>query len=166
MQKPLLLLSSAALLSVAVLRATAGNNSKTYIAAAKPSPKMAHPTATKAKAVPPKIDADSKTISAFIENRCLSCHDTATQKGGLDLEKLPLNLDDARTFETWVNVHDMVRDGEMPPPKKAQPTTPERAAFKNRLAGKLDRKSTRLNSSHLVISYAVFCLKNKKLHTS
>src|SRR5256885_17041620 len=30
----------------------------------------------------------------------------------------------------------------------------------------LDRKSTRLNSSHLVISYAVFCLKkkNSKLH--
>src|SRR5256885_11151918 len=26
---------------------------------------------------------------------------------------------------------------------------------------RLDRKSTRLNSSHLVISYAVFCLKNK-----
>src|SRR5256885_7319788 len=31
-------------------------------------------------------------------------------------------------------------------------------------AGALDRKSTRLNSSHLVISYAVFCLKKKK-HT-
>src|SRR5256885_3561286 len=31
-------------------------------------------------------------------------------------------------------------------------------------AGQLwgDRKSTRLNSSHLVISYAVFCLKKKK----
>src|SRR2546426_7240823 len=27
----------------------------------------------------------------------------------------------------------------------------------------LDRKSTRLNSSHLVISYAVFCLKKKKM---
>src|SRR5256885_3053729 len=27
---------------------------------------------------------------------------------------------------------------------------------------KLDRKSTRLNSSHLVISYAVFCLKKKR----
>src|SRR5471030_3460979 len=26
----------------------------------------------------------------------------------------------------------------------------------------IDRKSTRLNSSHLGISYAVFCLKNKK----
>src|SRR5256885_15612209 len=28
-------------------------------------------------------------------------------------------------------------------------------------AAKQDRKSTRLNSSHLVISYAVFCLKKK-----
>src|SRR5438034_6687971 len=30
-----------------------------------------------------------------------------------------------------------------------------------RLAGRIDRKSTRLNSSHTVISYAVFCLKKK-----
>src|SRR5256885_12432639 len=30
------------------------------------------------------------------------------------------------------------------------------------LVKSLDRKSTRLNSSHLVISYAVFCLKKKK----
>src|SRR5256885_10181517 len=30
------------------------------------------------------------------------------------------------------------------------------------LESSLDRKSTRLNSSHLVISYAVFCLKKKK----
>src|SRR5256885_1027435 len=29
-----------------------------------------------------------------------------------------------------------------------------------------DRKSTRLNSSHLVISYAVFCLKKKKKRTA
>src|SRR2546426_9943388 len=32
-------------------------------------------------------------------------------------------------------------------------------------AGDPDRKSTRLNSSHLVISYAVFCLKKKKRTT-
>src|SRR5437588_4484749 len=31
-----------------------------------------------------------------------------------------------------------------------------------RAAGVRDRKSTRLNSSHTVISYAVFCLKKKK----
>src|SRR2546426_8160838 len=33
---------------------------------------------------------------------------------------------------------------------------------KNELSSATDRKSTRLNSSHLVISYAVFCLKKKK----
>src|SRR5437773_8305384 len=30
----------------------------------------------------------------------------------------------------------------------------------------LDRKSTRLNSSHITISYAVFCLKKKKTKTN
>src|SRR5437588_11008884 len=30
------------------------------------------------------------------------------------------------------------------------------------IGGHMDRKSTRLNSSHTVISYAVFCLKKKK----
>src|SRR5690625_6172203 len=30
-------------------------------------------------------------------------------------------------------------------------------------ASSLDRKSTRLNSSHVAISYAVFCLKKKKI---
>src|SRR3989442_9097162 len=32
----------------------------------------------------------------------------------------------------------------------------------NRRLNELDRKSTRLNSSHVRISYAVFCLKKKK----
>src|SRR3712207_7665647 len=31
--------------------------------------------------------------------------------------------------------------------------------------GRQDRKSTRLNSSHANISYAVFCLKKKKTHS-
>src|SRR3989442_13901904 len=34
------------------------------------------------------------------------------------------------------------------------------------IAGERDRKSTRLNSSHVRISYAVFCLKKKKTNTS
>src|SRR5258705_7698084 len=34
--------------------------------------------------------------------------------------------------------------------------------LQTRLALEIDRKSTRLNSSHLGISYAVFCLKKKK----
>src|SRR5262245_32243950 len=37
----------------------------------------------------------------------------------------------------------------------------ERAPQKARAGDQVDRKSTRLNSSHLGISYAVFCLKKK-----
>src|SRR2546426_9335600 len=46
----------------------------------------------------------------------------------------------------------------------AQPLTPRRATWLvlRRETQRTDRKSTRLNSSHLVISYAVFCLKKKK----
>src|SRR5258707_11549342 len=41
---------------------------------------------------------------------------------------------------------------------------PQRGAVEKRLPTieELDRKSTRLNSSHANISYAVFCLKKKK----
>src|SRR5699024_12150187 len=35
------------------------------------------------------------------------------------------------------------------------------AQFEAQAAGQIDRKSTRLNSSHVSISYAVFCLKKK-----
>src|SRR5690625_6691113 len=37
-----------------------------------------------------------------------------------------------------------------------------RADESERRSGPADRKSTRLNSSHVAISYAVFCLKKKK----
>src|SRR2546426_2169593 len=39
---------------------------------------------------------------------------------------------------------------------------PEELKDQVKAAMRADRKSTRLNSSHLVISYAVFCLKKKK----
>src|SRR6266850_2059727 len=38
-------------------------------------------------------------------------------------------------------------------------TTPQRRGNTSTSSPALDRQSTRLNSSHLVISYAVFCLK-------
>src|SRR5947208_12250185 len=38
-------------------------------------------------------------------------------------------------------------------PRRSRPASSDR---------RLDRKSTRLNSSHQIISYAVFCLKKKK----
>src|SRR5256885_3598981 len=40
---------------------------------------------------------------------------------------------------------------------------PVRTKRRRILSSHVDRKSTRLNSSHLVISYAVFCLKKKNM---
>src|SRR5437773_7154635 len=54
------------------------------------------------------------------------------------------------------------------PPRPALPRSPAPSAPVPAPAtapSRQDRKSTRLNSSHITISYAVFCLK-KKTHTS
>src|SRR5260221_10405605 len=47
-------------------------------------------------------------------------------------------------------------------PSEARSFPAEPSILPQLLAG--DRKSTRLNSSHTVISYAVFCLKKKKIN--
>src|SRR3989454_6805046 len=51
-------------------------------------------------------------------------------------------------------------DSRRAPLRLRAPAGGPAAAARRRARG--DRKSTRLNSSHLVISYAVFCLKKKK----
>src|SRR2546426_7008829 len=49
--------------------------------------------------------------------------------------------------------------------RASTPTSPDPPDLPGR-SWSTDRKSTRLNSSHLVISYAVFCLKKKNLQPS
>src|SRR2546426_1123423 len=62
----------------------------------------------------------------------------------------------------------LFRSGVVPPtPRRPQARHGERVRPALRVdrhgrEARADRKSTRLNSSHLVISYAVFCLKKKK----
>src|SRR3712207_7386171 len=54
--------------------------------------------------------------------------------------------------------------GWLPNPVKRNPNRkPNAAGTVGNVNDLLDRKSTRLNSSHANISYAVFCLKKKKL---
>src|SRR5256885_2445109 len=50
----------------------------------------------------------------------------------------------------------------VPYPEVGPPTSQHGVQLPDEPLERLDRKSTRLNSSHLVISYAVFCLKKKK----
>src|SRR5258708_4153795 len=52
--------------------------------------------------------------------------------------------------------------------REQQPTLPIigfLSHVQTELAAQADRKSTRLNSSHQIISYAVFCLKKKKIRS-
>src|SRR5690349_23835909 len=52
------------------------------------------------------------------------------------------------------------------PPTGTRRSAPRRRSTTARTTAPTDRKSTRLNSSHVEISYAVFCLKKKNIKTS
>jgi mono/diheme cytochrome c family protein len=69
------------------------------------------------------------TAQTFIQNQCADCHDKDSRKGDLDLTALPFDLNTPKTFDLWVKVHDRVRDGEMPPKKKARPEAAELSGF-------------------------------------
>jgi len=68
-----------------------------------------------------------EVLNRVIENHCADCHDDLDPKGGLDLFSLEWDLNDAHLTERWVKVHDVIADGEMPPPKKSRLDDGERA---------------------------------------
>src|SRR3954447_20646833 len=86
-----------------------------------------------------------EAVQAFLEDRCLECHDSVRKKGGLDLTELEFDLDDPRSFARWVAVHDRVGAGEMPPKSgtekesspRPRPGPAEVEAFTRTLAGSL-----------------------------
>src|SRR5256885_10011544 len=61
----------------------------------------------------------------------------------------------ASTLRNLASISDLLGPGA---------ASPEPSRTSSRIPSRTDRKSTRLNSSHLVISYAVFCLKKKKIN--
>src|SRR5690554_6953981 len=71
------------------------------------------------------------------------------------------NLVDGIIVNTSFSLGDYVKKGQVLAKVKSTDLT-EWKSQQSILASKLDRKSTRLNSSHVRISYAVFCLKKKK----
>src|SRR5256885_4030137 len=80
-------------------------------------------------------------------------------------------FNDTATTEIYtLSLHDALpisRRGAIRQPQCAvcgEPASGE-PAREAELLPRSDRKSTRLNSSHLVISYAVFCLKKKTRHS-
>src|SRR5688500_19846531 len=77
------------------------------------------------------------------------------------------DLDEWGSVEGLITIEDILEEivGEIQdefdePEAAIEPIGDNTYAIDGRIP--IDRKSTRLNSSHLVSSYAVFCLKNKK----
>lgn len=69
------------------------------------------------------------SVTAFLESHCIECHDADVKKGGLDVQGLAFDLKNPDAFKSWQHVFERVRDGEMPPKKKAQPEKAERDTF-------------------------------------
>lgn len=67
----------------------------------------------------------TKALRPFLVQHCLDCHSSATQKGGLDLEKLVTDFKEPAAFNAWIKVHDRIESGEMPP--KARKKRPDQA---------------------------------------
>jgi len=87
---------------------------------------------------PLPVEAVTPQVKEFISNNCTDCHDADEKKGGLDLEALQWKPEDRTNFDRWVKIHDMIRDGEMPPKnRKERPEPAEAAAFVKQLAGEL-----------------------------
>src|SRR5439155_22554927 len=83
----------------------------------------------------------SRDIQPILKQSCVACH--TTKDGRQPAGKLDLDADG--------ELVQLENQGKFP-------GTYYRLVFQLQ-----DRKSTRLNSSHVAISYAVFCLKKKKI---
>jgi hypothetical protein len=97
---------------------------------------LAFSSALPAHAAPPFASG------AFTEKYCLSCHDSESKSGGLDLTALPFDLDDASNLRRWIAIYDRVQAGEMPPKNKKRPAPDEIKPFIQRLVASLNDYET------------------------
>ena len=67
-------------------------------------------------------------------DHCMDCHNADTQKGKVNLEDLPLEVNTLQHAELWQKVLDVMNSGEMPPENKRQPEKEAKADFLGDLA--------------------------------
>ncbi len=75
-------------------------------------------------------DVPKETVSAFIAQNCVDCHDAGTRKGGLDLTKVPFDLAPHITRTRWVQIYDRIEKGEMPPDADDLPAAQRQALLR------------------------------------
>lgn len=65
----------------------------------------------------------------ILADYCFDCHDSLSEKGGIDLEALPYELDSVESAETWQKVLNVLNSGEMPPEDEPQLRDEEKIAL-------------------------------------
>jgi len=85
----------------------------------------------------PLMAAPGGSFTYFLEDHCLDCHDSATRKGGFDLEALGESKDGYAALKSWTRVYDQIVSGEMPPEDKDQPAEDEERDFLAELGRRL-----------------------------
>ena len=65
-------------------------------------------------------------VSRVFDTYCMACHDDATRAGSFSLQSLEQRFGQRDLLRRWVQVHDRVAEGKMPPADASQPTTAER----------------------------------------
>jgi hypothetical protein len=77
----------------------------------------------------PTPPAFAHAVIPLLSRYCVSCHDTATKRGGVILDAFPSESTALGQLALWQKVADNLHSGAMPPEGKPRPTTAELDAF-------------------------------------
>ena len=98
------------------------------------------------QAAPPEARLPDK-YRAFLTKHCLSCHDSETQEGKVNLEDLPFRITTLKQAELWQKVLNALNAGEMPPEDELQPANAQKADFLDDLAQTMVAARKKLSDS-------------------
>src|SRR3989442_11297432 len=102
------------------------------------------------------------TSPAFAQGTLGTITGTVQDTSGAVVPDLPLTITNVETGVKWTATTSSAGYYRVAVPPGTYRLEAQKQGFKTQVADKIDRKSTRLNSSHVRISYAVFYLKKKK----
>ncbi|MEM1442691.1 MAG: DUF1592 domain-containing protein [Verrucomicrobiota bacterium] len=78
-------------------------------------------------------------VRPALERYCFDCHDSDTAKGDIDLEAALAEKPLVRNRLLWENVAERVKQGDMPPENKPQPSDPDRLKLRAWLHAEVDQ---------------------------
>ncbi len=90
---------------------------------------------------PEGSDSFVTTVRPWLDEYCSSCHSADRHKGDVDLERFETRSSVIKEPKLWQLVSEKLRNGEMPPSDKTQPTPHERSAIVAWIEGTLDEIS-------------------------